>query len=121
MGMEDSIGKALTATVGDITPVYLYEAETEDYPYAVYYYTPEFFSTKDGVYKIAADVTLQVYSGDFDEAYALAGEIREAILSGMNGNAFMSRVSTVSKECVEGIWNIETVYKITQIDTWQQN
>ena len=121
MGMEDSIGKALTATVGEITPIYLYEAETEDYPYAVYYYTPEFFSTKDGVYKIAADVTLQVYSDDFDGAYAMAGEIREALLEGMNGNAFRTQVSTVSKECVEGIWNIETVYKITQIDTWQQN
>lgn len=119
--MEESIGKALTAAVGEITPLYLYEAETEEYPYAVYYYTPEFFSTKDGVYKIEADVTVQVYSDDFDEAYALSGQIRDAALSGMNGNAFMTRVSTSTKECVEGIWNIETVYKIKQIDTWQQN
>ena len=119
--MEDCIGKALTATVSGISPVYLYEAETDEYPYAVYYYTPEFSSTKDGVYKIAADVTLQVYSDSFDEAYALAGEIREALLSGMNGAAFMTRVSTMTRECVEGVWNIETVYKITQIDQWQQN
>lgn len=113
--MEDRIGKTLTATLGDITPVYLYEAETDTYPYAVYWYEPEYFSTKDGVYKIAADVPVQVYSDSFDEAYALAGEIREALLSGMNGGAFRTRVSTTSKECEEGVWNIETVYNITQI------
>lgn len=119
--MEDSIGKALTATLAEVTPIWLYEAETDTYPYAVYFYTPEYFTTKDGVYKIQADVTVQAYSEDADEAIDLAEDIQEALLPGMNTSVFRTRLVTTTKECVEGIWNIEHVYNITQIDTWQQN
>ena len=113
--MEDLIGKTITSTVGDIVPFYLYEAEQETYPYGVYYYTPDYYSTKDGVYKITGDVTLQVYSQDFDEAYALAEQIRTALEQGMNTSQFRTRMSSTSKECVEGVWNVEYVYNITQM------
>ena len=117
--MEDLIGKTITSTLaateGLTVPFYLYEAEQDTYPYAVYYYTPEFHSTKDGVYKISADVTLQVYSQDFDEAYALAEQIRTALEQGMNTSRFRTRMSATSKECVEGVWNVEYVYNIIQL------
>ena len=117
--LEDQIGKTITSTLaateGLTVPFFLYEAEVDVYPYAVYYYNPEFFSTKDGVYKIAADVTLQVYSQDFDQAYANAVTIKDALIAGMNSNGFRTRVSTTSKECVEGVWNVEIVYNIIQM------
>jgi len=113
--MEDLIGKTITSTVGNLIPFYLYEAEQETYPYAVYYYTPDFYSTKDGVYKISADVTLQVYSQDFDEAYSYAEQIRTALEQGMNTSRFRTRMSATSKECVEGVWNVEYVYNIIQL------
>lgn len=113
--MEDLIGKKVTSTVGDICPFYLYEAEQDTYPYAVYFYTPEFHSTKDGVYKIDTDLTLQVYSQDFDEAFALAEAIRTAILAGMNDSQFHARVSSTQKECVEGVWNVEYIYNVIQL------
>lgn len=119
--MDDCIGKAITATLAEVTPIWLYEAETDSYPYAVYFYTPEYFTTKDGVYKIQADVTVQAYSEDADEAIDLADDMHDALISGMNTTVFRTRLIATSKECVEGIWKIEYVYNITQIDTWQQN
>jgi len=117
--MEDLIGTTVTSTVAAIEnltlPFYLYEAEEDSYPYAVYYYTPEYHSTKDGVYKIATDLTLQVYSQDFDEAFSLAQTIETALIQGMNDTHFRTRLSTTSKECVEGIWNVQFVYNIIQI------
>lgn len=117
--MEDLIGTTITSTVNGIAgfglPFYLYEAEEDTCPYAVYFYTPDFFSTKDGVYKIAADVTVQVYSQDFDEAWNKAQTIETALLAGMNTAQFRTRLSTTSKECVEGIWNVEFIYNIIQI------
>lgn len=113
--MEDKIGKTITSVAGEILPLYRYEASEDGYPYGVFFYSPEYYSSKDGVYKLEADVTVQVYSQDFDDALAKDGAIRAAIISGMNSGEFRSRVSTSSRECVEGVWNIETVYKITQL------
>ena len=117
--MEDLIGTTITSTVDSIIglglPFYLYEAESDTYPYAVYFYSPEFFSTKDGVYKIAADVTIQVYSMNFDEAFVKAKTIESALLAGMNDSQFRTRLSSTSKDCVEGVWNVEFVYSIIQI------
>ena len=113
--MEDLIGKTITSTVGDIVPFYLYEAEVDNYPYAVYFYTPEFFTTKDGVYKIAADVTLQVYSQDFDEAFDLVEDIKTELIEGMNDGSFRTRLTSTSKECVEGVWCVQYVYNVIQL------
>ena len=113
--MEDQIGTTITSTVGNTVPFYLYEAEVEEYPYATYDYVPEFASTKDGVYKITADVSVRVYSMDFDEAYTDAEAIRTAVLSGMNSSQFRTTLSSTSKECVEGIWDILYVYRIIQL------
>ena len=113
--MEDQIGTTVTSTVGEIVPFYLYEAEVDTYPYAAYYYNPEFHSTKDGVYKIDTDLYLSVYSNDFDEAFDIAEDIREALIAGMNDTQFLTTLSTTSKECVEGIWNVRYTYHINQI------
>lgn len=113
--MEDQIGQAVESVVGGILPFYLYEAEVDDYPYAVYFYTPEYFSTKDGVYKIETNLTLQVFSNDSDEAIENAETVRIALLAGMNSTKFYTKMSTTSKECIEGIWKIENVFRIIQI------
>lgn len=113
--MVDMIGQAVVAAVGDIIPFFLYEAEEDDYPYAVYFYTPEYSSTKDGVYKIATDLTLQVYSEDFDEAWQKSEEVKSAVMEGLNSGKFYTRISTVTKDCVERVWKIETIYRIIQI------
>lgn len=113
--MVDQIGIALKSVASDIIPFYLYEAEEDNYPYAVYFYTPEFFSTKDGVYKIATNLTVQVYSNDSDDALEKSDALRSAILTRMNTGKFFTRLSTTSKECVERVWKIETVFRIIQI------
>lgn len=114
--MEERIGKKITETVGDAIPLYLYEGESDAYPYAVYLYEPEYHRTKDGVYKITADVTVQVYSNDFDEALEAADSIRDLLDAGMNGNGFSCDLQTTRKECEEDVWDIEAVYRINQYE-----
>ncbi|MBR4756661.1 MAG: hypothetical protein IK076_06955 [Bacteroidales bacterium] len=113
--MEDLIGTSVTTAVGTTLPFYLYEAEQDTYPYATYDYTPEFVSTKDGVYKIQTDLNLRVYSDDADEALTDAESVRSAIMTAMNTSQFRTTLSSTSKECVEGIWSILYVYHIIQL------
>lgn len=115
--MEDKIGIIVTSTVGGICPLYLYEAETAEYPYAVYSYVPEFRSTKDGVYRITADLTMDIYSDDFDEAHALALEVRDALVA--LGGVFRCREISNSMECVEGVWDIRWTYRVDQTGEYQ--
>lgn len=112
--MIDNIGKKVTEAVGNIVPFYLYEGAADSYPYAVYFYSPEYHRSKDGVYKITADVTVQVYSDAFDEAYEKADDICDALLAALNADGFKCDINTGSKECVEDVWNVEVVYSITQ-------
>ncbi len=112
--MIDNIGRKVTEAVGNIVPFYLYEGAADSYPYAVYLYNPEYHRTKDDVYKITADVTVQVYSDSFDEAYDIADDICDALMSALNQDGYRCVLSTGSKECVEDVWNVEIVYNITQ-------
>lgn len=113
--MEDQIGKSVVEAVKDILPFFLSEAESDEYPYGVYFYTPEYSSTKDGIYKIATDMTVQIYSDDFDVAWSKSEAVKTAIMAEMNSGKFFTRISSTSKTCVERVWNIETIYRIIQI------
>ena len=50
--MIDSIGETIVRVVGPLVPVYLSEAETESYPYAVYELQSNPRLTKDGVARL---------------------------------------------------------------------
>lgn len=113
-GFDDRIGKALVAAVRDIVPVSLYEAETDAYPYAVYEHSPEFFRTKDGVYKIVSSLPVTVYGKTFSLTRPLADKVEEAVLAAMNDGAFRSITVSRSDTCVEGLWRSEVRFQITQ-------
>lgn len=113
-GFEDRIGKALVAAVRDIVPVSLFEAETEAYPYAVYEHSPDYFRTKDGVYKIVSSLPVAVYGKRFADTRQLADKVEEAVLSAMNDGTFRTLTVSRSDTCVEGIWRSEVRFQITQ-------
>ena len=113
-GFEDRIGKALVAAVRDIVPVSLFEAETDAYPYAVYEHSPEYFRTKDGVYKIVSSLPVTVYGKRFADTRPLADKVEEVVLSAMNDGTFMTFTVSRSDTCVEGIWRSEVRVQITQ-------
>lgn len=111
---EDKIGKVLVAAVKGIVPISLYEAETDAYPYAVYEHSPEYFRTKDGVYKIVSSLPVTVYGKTFSDTRPLADKVEEAVLAAMNDGAFRSVTVSRSDTCVEGIWRSEVRFQITQ-------
>lgn len=113
-GFEDRIGKALVAAVRDIVPISLYEAETDAYPYAVYEHSPEYFRTKDGVYKIVSSLPVTVYGKTFSDTRPLADKVEEAVLAAMNDETFRTFTVSRSDTCVEGIWRSEIRFQITQ-------
>ena len=112
--MTEAIGTHLTTLCAGIVPFYLSEAETESYPYAVYEQTTQEFRTKDGVYKITAESMIRVYSKDFDEAQVIADRIR-AELDNDNSEQFVIAFLRQSKDCTEGVWALELVYFVKQI------
>lgn len=117
--MTESIADMLTAQCKSILPFYLSEAETEDYPYAVFEYTPQAFHTKDGVYKITADVYIRVYSNDGDEVEAKAAAIKSALDAFAadatnNAGQYIIVLQTSPESCVEGVWQYELQYFIKQ-------
>lgn len=102
-----------------ILPFFLSEAETEAYPYAVYEYTPQEFRTKDGVYKITADVYIRVYSEDVDEAETYAASIRSALDTFAedatnNAGQYIIALQAAPESCVEGVWQYELQYFVKQ-------
>jgi len=114
--MTDRIGIKLTDLLETVLPFNLSEAEADSYPYAVYYYTPTTNYTKDGAYKIQAEVTIQIYSKSFDEGYDLAGDVKEALEEGMTGE-FAASLRTEASNCSEGVWEIDLDYIINQYKT----
>lgn len=116
--MKENIGSVLqTLCAGLQKPITLYlsEAESDDYPYAVYDadYVP--YYDKDGVYKIVADISVRGYSKDHVEAQTLADSIDTLILSNFaSGGYTVRQVSQLKKECLQETWSVGYQYRITQ-------
>lgn len=117
--MTETIGIMLTGVCKGIVPFYLFEAETEAYPYAVYEMTTQEFRTKDGVYKITADVYIRVYSDDADVAIQKSDLIKAA-LDAYTGapdhvGQYVIQHQLTNRACTEGVWEIELQYFIKQL------
>lgn len=112
--IREEIGAKLTALVSPIVPLYYSEAQSTDYPYAVYEQNVSPTYTKDGIGLLTSACTVRIYSPDFDEADRLSDEVQAAIATEMNDSQFYTRCTLVSKDCLEDIWIIELDYTIKQ-------
>lgn len=113
--MIEQIGEKLAEIVEPIVPFFFSEAETEEYPYAVYTKDVTPVPSKDGIHKLRADVTVEVYAKDYDEAVDIAEEIRAAVLAGMRDEQFSVWPQLHQESRSEGIWISRTDYIIKQI------
>lgn len=112
--MKDCISAKLNSVIGSVLTVYLEEAEVEVYPFATYDINIKPFYTKDGIYKLVADVTIYVIATDESVAREKSEAVKAAIASQMMNDQYMSFEISETPKCYEGIWDLETVYKITQ-------
>lgn len=114
--MQENIGVTLkNLCIAQGITLYLSEAESEDYPYAVYNadYVPSY--DKDGMYKIVGDVTVKAYSKDYAEATTMALNIDEIILSNFaSGSYTVRQLSQIKKDCLNETWSVSYQYRITQ-------
>ena len=114
--MIENIGARLKSLCDDQgIALYLSEAESEDYPYAVYEadYVPSY--DKDGVYKIVGDVIVRAYSKDWEEAAELATSVNDIILANFSDDGYTVRVTShLKKECIQETWSVTYQFRITQ-------
>lgn len=117
--MTESIGTRLLALCDaqDIV-LYLSEAESEDYPYAVYDadYVP--YYDKDGVYKIVANLEVKAYAKKAEIAQEISDAIDSIILTNFSSGGYTVRqLSQLKKDCLQETWSVGYQYRITQYRT----
>ncbi len=116
--MTDSLRDKLSDVLDPVIEIDLSEAETSEYPYAVYDMETSPVMTKDGIARFDGDTRIRIVSNSFDEADLIRGQIVSAISAGMHDQVFSSRLLSTTKECVEGIWTIELNYTLRQYADW---
>lgn len=117
--MTENIGTLLLSMCGAQNIVlYLSEAESENYPYAVYDadYVPSY--DKDGVYKIVADIEVKAYAKKAETAQNIADAINSIILTNFSSGGYTVRqLSQLKKDCLQETWSVGYQYRITQYRT----
>ena len=112
--MKEMIGIRLTELASEYVDFYFAEAQTEDYPYAVYTssVTPVF--TKDGVHHYEASVVVTAYAKELKKVDAIAGHISGAVSSYMNDGRYASRQLSDNTDCTDEVWSREMSFTIKQ-------
>lgn len=110
--MKESIGSKIVERVSPLIKLYLSEAETEEYPYAVYEMTITPSYTKDGIGRYSADATVRLYGKDFDELDTLGAKIEDELMTMDQG--YVSTYTGYDKTCTDGVWQIEMTFSIVQ-------
>ena len=119
--MTENIGQRLLDLCGAAeTPIVLYlsEAESEDYPYAIYDadYVP--YYDKDGVYKVVGDISVRAYAKKAATAQEVADAINAIVLTNFSTGGYTVRqLSQLKKECLQETWSVGYQYRITQYRT----
>lgn len=117
--MTDSLRAKLQYVCAAVdVDLYLSEAETKGYPYAVFDMTTNPLVDKDGVYGYMGDCKIRLVSDNVNEIDPLCATVQSAIFTGMRDSVFFSKLVDVTKECVDDIWTIELNYTLKQYADW---
>lgn len=112
--MKETIGIRLNELLSKHVDLYLAEAETEEYPYAVYTCTVTPVYTKDGIHHYSSNITITVYAKDLDVVNPISEKIITEISQNMRNRRYSSVLLSDSSDCTEGIWFRELNYTINQ-------
>lgn len=114
MIMKETIGIRLTELASQHVNIYLAEAQTETYPYAVYTSNVTPVYTKSGIHHYEASVSVTVYAKDLEVVNPIADAIREAVNGNMNIAPYASRLLSDVSDCADEIWSREMSFTIKQ-------
>ena len=112
--MKETIGIRLTELTSQYVDLYFAEAQTEEYPYAVYtsYVTPVY--TKNGIHHYESALTVTVYAKDLDRVNAIAEHVKSAVIYDMNDGQYASRLLSDNSDCTDEVWSREMSFTIKQ-------
>ena len=94
--------------------LWLSEAETRDYPYVTYEMTVNPLRSKDGVYGSLGNTLIRVVSDNIEEAEVNLTKVVAAVEEGLSDNTYSSRLISIDKDCVDGVWTLELNYTLKQ-------
>ena len=112
--MKETIGVRLTELASQYVSFYFSEAQTEEYPYAVYTSSVTPVYTKDGIHHYEASVAVTVYAKDLDVVNPIADAISSAIRDDMNDGQYFSRQLSDESDCSDEVWLREMSFTIKQ-------
>lgn len=112
--MTENIGIRLNEILSQYVDLYLAEAETENYPYAVYTCDVTPVYTKDGIHHYQAVVTITVYAKDLDEITPICNNIKSAMDATFAQGEYSARITRDYPDCLEGVWSRVIDYTIIQ-------
>lgn len=112
--MKETIGIKLTELASPHVPFFFSEAQTEEYPYAVYTSSVTPVYTKDGIHHYESSVVITVYDNDLEVVNPIAENILEAVKNGMNNGQYASRQMSDNTDCTEEVWSREMSFTIKQ-------
>ena len=112
--MKNTIGIRLTELASQHVDFYFSEAQTEEYPYAVYTAPSTPVYTKDGIHHYESTVTITVYDTDLQRANGIADAIANDIATLMNGGQYASRMMNDATDCTDEVWSREMRFTIKQ-------
>lgn len=118
--MKDTLREKLSSVLEGVVDIYSSEAEENSYPYAVYEMTTAPIYDKDGISHFEGDATIMLVGDSFDDLDDARADVENAIATQMRDSSFSSRLRTIDKDCVEGIWTIELTYTLKQYAEWAQ-
>ena len=116
--MTDSLRDKLVNVLADVVPINLSEGDKESYPWAVYDMTTHPVQDKDGVCGYTGDATIRLVGQDPAALDTIRAAVESAIATGMHDGTFSSRLTDITKECVEDVWTIELTYTLKQYADW---
>lgn len=112
--MNETIGIKLTELASPHVPFFFSEAQTEEYPYAVYTSAVTPVYTKDGIHHYESSVVITVYANDLEVVNPIADNILDAVKNGMNNGQYASRQVSDYADCTEEVWSREMSFIIKQ-------
>lgn len=112
--MKETIGVRLTELASQYVSFYFSEAQTEEYPYAVYTSSVTPVYTKDGIHHYESSVAVTVYAKDLDVVNPIADAISSAISNDMNDGQYFSRQLSDDSDCSDEVWSREMSFTIKQ-------
>ena len=111
---KETIGIRLTELASQFVSFFFSEAQTEEYPYAVYTSSITPVYTKDGIHHYEAQVSVVVYAMDLETVNPIAEQIATAVGNNMNDGQYFSRQLSDSSDCSDEVWSREMSFTIKQ-------